>query len=631
MRPWLGRSLYILPWLPAAATAIYMKWLVLEDVGILVATRGSGLIDRKVGVLDEAAFYRQELLLDLLVIPALLVALCGLVRPRRRPLLVASVSILLVLFLYANLMSYANLGRYLSLWLLHDAIRWGLANPHYITLYLSPAGLFKLGVIILVVLLAAWWAYRHDGEARGSGAPGRPWRIFVGGIALVPALVSCSGLYSGVPDSAYHRPLLQQTAESFFSGAGDEGRFNGLGQRELSSFYRSLTATPAYRPDPRYSGAARGSDLILFVFETGPARALDITGDLAGFPNLRRLRDHALIGAAHHSTYPYTSRALFSLFSGCYPTDELDTRFRAGRLRLPGLFSTLRAHGYATATYSPFRSQFTEDEAMFQSLGVERHVVAGAARGETPWERTFSADRAALAALTRDLAALLAADRRYAVAFLPQVGHAPWHDLDGAGDDYPARGRALLALQDRWLGELLDLLERHGRLDKTVIVVTADHGIRTRAEDPQFSGGTIDAYSFHVPLLVWSPPAFAHGVTTTWITSHIDVAPTILELLGAGGESDAMQGALIWEPGLERRIPFFFGKGYLGADGFRRDGRYYMVRQLFDTAYASERLAFSEAQRVTDEEEGARARRLLESMEALRRSWIDHFGERGAI
>jgi len=64
----------------------------------------------------------------------------------------------------------------------------------------------------------------------------------------------------------------------------------------------------------------------------------------------------------------------------------------------------------------------------------------------------------------------------------------------------------LLQLQDKWLGQIVEQLSNDGRLDKTIIVVTGDHGIRTATEDPSFEPhGLAPDYSFHVPLLIFAP------------------------------------------------------------------------------------------------------------------------------
>src|SRR5262249_15873583 len=78
--------------------------------------------------------------------------------------------------------------------------------------------------------------------------------------------------------------------------------------------------------------------------------------------------------------------------------------------------------------------------------------------------------------LKEDVARWNRAGRRFAALFLPQLGHGPWHDFTDSGiDDLTARGRKIIATQDAWLGEILDQLERAGRLEKTLILLLRAH------------------------------------------------------------------------------------------------------------------------------------------------------------
>ena len=85
--------------------------------------------------------------------------------------------------------------------------------------------------------------------------------------------------------------------------------------------------------------------------------------------------------------------------------------------------------------------------------------------------------------------------------FFPEIGHGPWIALANEATVLE-RGRSLMLLQDAWLGEVLDLIQSLGRLDRTVVAVTADHGVRTRTEDPALPAGAISDYMFRVPLIV---------------------------------------------------------------------------------------------------------------------------------
>src|SRR5690606_25607728 len=113
-------------------------------------------------------------------------------------------------------------------------------------------------------------------------------------------------------------------------------------------------------------------------------------------------------------------------------------------------------------------------------------------------------DYMALDALCEDIVAYKGSGKRFAALFVPQIGHAPWFDLYGRSS-IVERGRDLMILQDEWLAEIVSLLDGNGWLEETVIVLTSDHGIRTRVEDPALEAGTVSGYSFEVPLVIFAP------------------------------------------------------------------------------------------------------------------------------
>jgi arylsulfatase A-like enzyme len=203
-----------------------------------------------------------------------------------------------------------------------------------------------------------------------------------------------------------------------------------------------------------------------------------------------------------------------------------------------------------------------------------------------------------------DVAAAIQARRRYVVMFFPEIGHGPWLPLHGEATVLE-RGRALMELQDQWLREILDLLGSLGRLEHTVVVVTADHGVRTKAEDPSLPVGWISDYMFRVPLIVYAPQTLTSTTAIPQPTSHIDVAPTILSLLGKQDAVASMQGIPIWQRSRRDRI-YLLAFDYGGAEGFVEDGRYYMRQEMSGAVYASDRFTFTDANQVPAGEPGTR-------------------------
>jgi arylsulfatase A-like enzyme len=88
---------------------------------------------------------------------------------------------------------------------------------------------------------------------------------------------------------------------------------------------------------------------------------------------------------------------------------------------------------------------------------------------------------------------------------------------------------------------ILDELEALGLADNTIIVMTADHGELGGAHGTHGKGATAYREQNHVPLLVSHPgQAHTHGQQCNSVTSHIDLAPTLVNW--AGGNSAALRG-----------------------------------------------------------------------------------------
>ena len=89
---------------------------------------------------------------------------------------------------------------------------------------------------------------------------------------------------------------------------------------------------------------------------------------------------------------------------------------------------------------------------------------------------------------------------------------------------------------DAYVGFLVAKLKEQGLWDRTLLVVTSDHGQDLADHDPGSlfgqHGHTLFDELLHVPLLMHVPDAAAHGVVVDGMVQTVDVTPTILDLLG---------------------------------------------------------------------------------------------------
>ena len=102
---------------------------------------------------------------------------------------------------------------------------------------------------------------------------------------------------------------------------------------------------------------------------------------------------------------------------------------------------------------------------------------------------------------------------------------------------------AMVTRLDRYVGEILDLLEKEGIADNTLIVFTSDNGPhREGGANPDFfrsygplRGCKRDMYEggIRVPFIVSFPGRIAEGVKSDQVMAFWDIMPTFADLIGS--------------------------------------------------------------------------------------------------
>lgn len=91
---------------------------------------------------------------------------------------------------------------------------------------------------------------------------------------------------------------------------------------------------------------------------------------------------------------------------------------------------------------------------------------------------------------------------------------------------------------DRNIAAVLAELDAAGLTERTIVILTADHGDMDGAHQLHAKGAAAYREQNHVPLIV-SHPAYAGGKQCRAVTSHLDLAPTLLSLTGVAAEKRA--------------------------------------------------------------------------------------------
>ena len=116
------------------------------------------------------------------------------------------------------------------------------------------------------------------------------------------------------------------------------------------------------------------------------------------------------------------------------------------------------------------------------------------------------------------------------------VGTDPLQELvnqhgDAAVNMWKEHYASAVRLMDHDIARVMEALENRGRLDRTVIVVVADHGESLNDHSELLHGDAYYDSVIRVPLVIRVPGVEPSRIPA--LVSHVDLLPTILELVGA--------------------------------------------------------------------------------------------------
>ena len=303
---------------------------------------------------------------------------------------------------------------------------------------------------------------------------------------------------------------------------------------------------------------ARPRNVIVIVLESVATKYLSWYGSpYATTPHLAAETKNAVVFDAIHAHAPYTFTTFmavnFSLYPGV-PWSYVPTGWgEAFHERLPPtLAQTLQARGWRTAYLHNGDldwggARFVLKDAGYDTIEDFRDMKLPEL---TSWggEDRFLIDRL-----------IQWIDEQPGQPFLAYCWtdqtHEPYAQRPGrkrehffAGQPPPphaaklARYLNVLHETDEHLGRLFAALRARGLADDTLVVITGDHG--EAFGDPHGNVGhgfTVLQEEIHVPFMLWNPRLFPEGRRLANVGGHVDLNPTIADVLGVE-IPDAWQG-----------------------------------------------------------------------------------------
>ena len=398
------------------------------------------------------------------------------------------------------------------------------------------------------------------------------------------------------------------------SAAPDAVRTAGAGvEAGAAADLRHLDATAAAVDLRHLRGAAAGTNVLLVVLESTAARYLGVYGARADpMPNLTALAARAIVFDNAYAVYPESIKGLVPLLASRDPALDIAAEDHAPAMT-PSLATALARAGYDTGLFHSGRFMYLGMQELLERSGFATLEDAGHIGGNH--DSSFGVDETAAVRRVLEWIDARPPGHPFFAAYLPIAGHHPYaYTTPGPFASNDDLGRYLNALHegDLALEELFDGLRTRGLDRSTIIVVIGDHGEAFGQHDGNY-GHNLAIYdeNVRVPLLIALPDggdtdrataagagnsaADPHGAAVGAnsaadldgalaasagsstapvspgarvgrVASLIDVAPTILDLLGLDPPSSFDGGSLL-EP--DRRMALFFTDYSLGLLGLR--------------------------------------------------------------
>ncbi|HUV08711.1 MAG TPA: sulfatase-like hydrolase/transferase [Spirochaetia bacterium] len=112
---------------------------------------------------------------------------------------------------------------------------------------------------------------------------------------------------------------------------------------------------------------------------------------------------------------------------------------------------------------------------------------------------------------------------------------------DGKVREVRRQYSGMVSLIDYWIGQMLDILERRGLLDNTVVIITSDHG-EMLGDHGLYLKNVMYEAALRVPLMVWDPRQAPSGKKNRALVELVDLFPTILDFASVGYDSSRIDG-----------------------------------------------------------------------------------------
>jgi arylsulfatase A-like enzyme len=265
-------------------------------------------------------------------------------------------------------------------------------------------------------------------------------------------------------------------------------------------------------------------------------------------PNLTALEKTCASYTRGYSTSSYTAKSVAAALSGKYPSmlkrsGYFFTKYPESNLFFPELLQQAGVHTMSTHGHMYMRKGNTGFDQGF----VDWRIVDGLSFDAQTDNHVTSHKMTPLAIAQLDA---MPKDK----PFFMYLHYMDPHDVYHQHKDTPVFGKKVrdrydseVFYTDRWIGTLLEHMKKQPWWEKTVLIVSADHGEAFGEHKMYRHAFELWEMLVRVPLMFCGPGISARRIEAP--RSSIDFAPTVLELMGVKESHDFVGESLVPELG----------------------------------------------------------------------------------
>ncbi|HIV72352.1 MAG TPA: sulfatase-like hydrolase/transferase [Candidatus Aquabacterium excrementipullorum] len=352
----------------------------------------------------------------------------------------------------------------------------------------------------------------------------------------------------------FYRTMPQAQADAILKGLDVE-------RQPLSQAIQVDEEDPASDPLPF---KRRPRNVVLISVESLSASFMDTFG--AGkhlTPRLDRLAREGLLFEHMYATGTRTVRGLESLSLGTPPVPGQAIVRRPNNEHLATLGEILKPQGVDSFFFYGGYGYFDNMSAYFDANGYQVFDRTDIPKADVVFENVWGvADEVMFNHVIKTLGAEAGKHRPFFAHVMTTSNHRPYTYPDGRIDIKSPGGRdGAVKYTDYAIGKFIDDARRQPWFKDTLFIIIADHcaSVAGKTKLP------VDGY--HIPLIFYAPD-FVQPDVFKPVVSQLDLAPTIVEMMGKNGD-DHFYGRPFFEDGPPLNRAFISNYQELG---YLRDG-----------------------------------------------------------